>query len=336
MRDGGGNDFHPRHQRIERRREEIAGAGCGCAEHDNATLNVFPVDLAIDQARGADGANGAARAVIGNRKRIVGTGRDRVVAEQQAVRLDRQRLADRDGGDAKRKRQFDLVAGPEQHRNRKRRAGLARRHVGDPDFRALGECRQRMQESIGRRQAGKRPVAIGRWLHGFRKHRSGREHRRTRRERFRKRRVAVRGPLVDQQQIDRDDLRLELRDRVDDPGYFRARQGIGAAMLHDAVVNRDDRHEVGRRLHAAGEGAQVGQCRLDPVEQAQLAVRMAKADRDGPQSRAEQRNQNIKSSIAHSPVSIVPLFQYPSLLLSEPRHQGRDARGRPALDDQFA
>ena len=101
---------------------------------------------------------------------------------------------------------------------------------------------------------------------------------------------------VDQQQIDRDDLRLQLRDCVDDPGDLRARQRIGAAMLHDAVVNRDDRHEVGRRLHAAGEGAQIGQCRLDPVEQAQTAVRMAKADRDGPQPRAEQRNQNIEDA----------------------------------------
>ena len=45
-------------------------------------------------------------------------GLDRPVAEQQTVGLDGQLLADRDRRDTKRKRQFDLVACPEQHRDR--------------------------------------------------------------------------------------------------------------------------------------------------------------------------------------------------------------------------
>ena len=48
MRDGGRNDFDARHQRIERRREEIAAAGDGRAEHDDAVLDVLAVDLAVD------------------------------------------------------------------------------------------------------------------------------------------------------------------------------------------------------------------------------------------------------------------------------------------------
>jgi len=116
LRDRGGNDLDPRHQRIERRREEIAGAGRGRAEYDNSTLDVFRIDLAADHARGADGANGTARTVVGNRQRIIGSGRYRPVPEQQAVGLDRDRLADGERGHPKRERKFDLVVGPEQHR----------------------------------------------------------------------------------------------------------------------------------------------------------------------------------------------------------------------------
>src|SRR5215213_3413069 len=57
-----------------------------------------------------------------------------------------------------------------------------------------------------------------------------------------------------------------------------------------------------------------------------MTAAMAEPYRTCPQSRAEQRNQNMKTSIAH----------FSCLLLSQPCHQGRDARRRPALDDQVA
>ena len=78
-----------------------------------------------------------------------------------------------------------------------------------------------------------------------------------RRERFRQRRIAVGGSLVDQQEIDRDHLRLQPRDRLDDPGDLRARQRIGAAELDDGVVDRDDRDEIRRRLDAARQRSRV-------------------------------------------------------------------------------
>ena len=65
----------------------------------------------------------------------------------------------------------------------------------------------------------------------FGKYRRRRKHGRTRRERFRQCRIAVGGSFVDQEKIDRDDLRLQPRDRLDDLGYLGARQRIGAAEL---------------------------------------------------------------------------------------------------------
>ena len=56
-----------------------------------------------------------------------------------------------------------------------------------------------------------------------------------------------------------------------------------------------------------------------------MTVGMAKPYRAGPQSRAEQRNQNMKTSTAH-----LRVFYCPNLAI-----RAVDARGRPALDDQF-
>jgi hypothetical protein len=114
------------------------------------------VDLAVDQICGADGANGLARAVIGNRQRVIRSGRDRPVAEQQAVGSIVSFCRSRSTRHAKRKRQFDLVAGPEQHRDRQRRAGLARRHIGDADFRAVAKAGSgsRKRSAFGRRASG--------------------------------------------------------------------------------------------------------------------------------------------------------------------------------------
>ncbi len=95
MGDGGGDDFDAGHQGIERRGKEVAGAGRGRAEHDNPAPDGVAIDLTANDAGGADGTNGAARAVIGDRQRIAGSGCDRAVAEQQAIRRDGQWLADR-------------------------------------------------------------------------------------------------------------------------------------------------------------------------------------------------------------------------------------------------
>src|SRR6185312_13947082 len=120
------------------------------------------------------------------------------------------------------------------------------------------------------------------------------------------RRIAIGGPLVDQEKIDRDHFRLQPRDRLDDPGYFGARQRIGAAELDDGVVDRNDRHEVRRRLNAARQRSHVSQCRLEPVEKPQMAAGMAEPYRACPQSRAEQRNQNMKTSTVHLRVFYCP------------------------------
>ena len=69
--------------------------------------------------------------------------------------------------------------------------------------------------------------------------------------------VAIGGVLVDQQKIDRDDLRLQPRDRFDDFGDLRARQRIGAAELDHGIVDRNDRDQVRRRLYAARQRSHV-------------------------------------------------------------------------------
>ncbi|MGY3420130.1 hypothetical protein ACVWZW_000605 [Bradyrhizobium sp. F1.13.4] len=100
--DRGGDHFDAGHQGIEWRRVEITAAGDRGADHDDAVLDRGAFERAVEDALRADGADGPARPVIGNRQREVAIGGHRAVAEHQMVRRDRQRLVERPRRDPQR------------------------------------------------------------------------------------------------------------------------------------------------------------------------------------------------------------------------------------------
>ncbi|MGY4338526.1 hypothetical protein ACVWW3_003432 [Bradyrhizobium sp. LM2.9] len=103
MGDRGRDHLDAGHQGIERCRIEVTAACDRGADHDNPVLDRGAIERAVEDALRADSADGAARAVIGDRQREIGVGRHRVVAEQEVVRRDRQRLVERAYRDAQRK-----------------------------------------------------------------------------------------------------------------------------------------------------------------------------------------------------------------------------------------
>ncbi|MHC2682745.1 hypothetical protein ACVJDU_004309 [Bradyrhizobium diazoefficiens] len=174
---------------------------------------------------------------------------------------------------------------------------MSRRDVDDADLGVVGKCGQGQQEALGLRQDGEGALAAG--LHGLaggREDRRGGEDHGTGGERVGQRGVADRGAAVDQQEVDRDDLRLELHDGVDDPGEIGARQGIAAAAFDDGVVDRDDGDEIGRSLHAADLRPQVGQRRFEVVEKAQMAVGVSGIDACTPQRGEDECHQDLNAS----------------------------------------
>src|SRR4051794_7216638 len=216
------------------------------------------------------------------------------------VRRDRQRLVERARRDPQRKGQLDLVAGPEQHRHRERRARLAGRNIDDADLGMIGERGQGQQEALGLRQGGEGALAAG--LHGLaggREDRCGGKDDGTRRQRICQRGVADRRAAVDQEQVDRDDLRLELHDGVDDAGEIGARQRIAAAAFHDGVVDRDDGDEIGRNPHATDLRPPIRQRRLEAIEKAQMTVGVPGIDARAPQCGEHECHQDLNASATH-------------------------------------
>ena len=81
--------------------------------------------------------------------------------------------------------------------------------------------------------------------------------------------AVIRSP-IDQQEIKRDDFRLQPRDRIDNPGKIDSRKRITAALLDQGVVDRDDGDNVGRNSHAASQGSKIGHGRFDAIEKTQV------------------------------------------------------------------
>ncbi len=90
------------HQRIERRRVEVAAASDRGADHDDPVLDGSTAERAVEDALRADGADGAAWAVIGDRQREVAVGRHDAVAEHEMIGGHRQRFVERACCDAQR------------------------------------------------------------------------------------------------------------------------------------------------------------------------------------------------------------------------------------------
>ena len=111
MRDRRGNDFHPRHHRIERGREKIATAGDRRSDNDNSLPDGVGGNLAGKHRGRTDRSDGPAR---DRKKSAEARDRYRWLSDRSpithAVWLDGGFLADRQRRDAQRKRHFDSVA----------------------------------------------------------------------------------------------------------------------------------------------------------------------------------------------------------------------------------
>ncbi|MGY4596510.1 hypothetical protein ACVWXL_004256 [Bradyrhizobium sp. GM22.5] len=184
-------------------------------------------------------------------------------------------------------------------------------------------------------------------LAGGREDRCGGKDDGTRSQRICQRSVADRSAAIDQQQVDRDDLRLELHDGVDDAGEIGARQRIAAAALHDGVVDRDDGDEIGRNPHAADLRPPIRQRRLEAIEKPQMTVGVTGIDARAPQCGEDECHQDLNASATH--VVVLQFLYRPNavrraqvtrtigqVLLTKSCHQRVDARLAPCLDRQRA
>ena len=104
MRDRRRNDFHARHQGIERRRKEISAAGDRRPEHNNSIPDRIRSNLARQRRNRTDRPDGAALTIKRYRENMIDVGGNGSFAEHQTVRLDGGLTPDRKRGNAKRKR----------------------------------------------------------------------------------------------------------------------------------------------------------------------------------------------------------------------------------------
>ena len=156
VRDGRGNDFDTRHHRLEGGGEKIAAASDSGADDNYSISNRVRSSLAGKHRGGANRSDRLAWTVEGYRQRMIDVGRNRSFTQHQTVHLDYGLFSDSQGGNAKRKRQLNLVACSKQHRDRARGTGSIRRHVDDTDLRMVGEFLQWQQEcsALGNRANG--------------------------------------------------------------------------------------------------------------------------------------------------------------------------------------
>src|SRR5882757_2916455 len=177
MGDGRGDDFYPRHHRIERGWEKVAAAGDRGSDYDNALPDGIRSNLAGEHRGSADRSDSLTGPVISERKRVVDVGGYRSIADHKTVRLDGGFLAGRQRRDAKRKRHFDPVAGSKQHRNGSGGATSIGGYIDDADLRMIGKSRARQQKPFGPRQPCERSIILRRdRLAGLRKYRRRRDH----------------------------------------------------------------------------------------------------------------------------------------------------------------
>ena len=133
----------------------------------------------------------------------------------------------------------------------------------------------------------------------MRKYRGCRNHARTPRQRFRKRLVAIVGSPIDQQQINGDDLRLQSRDRIDNPGKIDARERVTSTLLDHGVVDRDDGDEVRRNPDAASQRSKIGHGGFDAIEKAEMTALVREIHSRPPEAAQEHGNQCLEMSTTH-------------------------------------
>src|SRR6202140_5337515 len=117
----------------------------------------------------------------------------------------------------------------------------------------IGEFLQWQQKSLSPWKPSERILVVLRRnrLTCLREYCGGPNYSRTRRKRLRQSFIGIVASLVDQQQIDRNDFWLQPGDRVHYPFKIDPGERIGALLLYDHVVDRNNGHEIRRQPYAA-------------------------------------------------------------------------------------
>jgi hypothetical protein len=124
----------------------------------------------------------------------------------------------------------------------------------------------------------------------LRKYCSSRNHTGPSGQRSFERPVTVVGSSIDQQEINRDNLRLQLRDRVDNSGEVTSRKRITSALLHYGIVYRDNGDDIGWSPRTTGQRSKVCHGGFDAVEKPQMAAFVRVKHGRSPKAADEYRN----------------------------------------------
>jgi len=149
--------------------------------------------------------------------------RDHMAADDNSIQLESRLRARRYRRDAQWKGRLYPVAAQKQHRCETRRTGFVGLHIDDADRRRVSKAPLRQQQLLRIGQARQKSVSIGRTLLAVRKDRSGSDNALAPPERLRQRTISLFRSRIDQQHVERDSPRPQIRDCSDDPGDGQAR-----------------------------------------------------------------------------------------------------------------
>src|SRR3984885_12463437 len=141
-------------------------------------------------------------------------------------------------------------------------------------------------------------------------------------ERLRKSLIGIGSAVVDQKEIDGDDLRLQLRDRIDDLCKIDPEKRVSAPLLHHVIVNCHNGHEIRGHPFAAGQRPDIDRCGFDAIEKSQAAPAMLEINPEPPDRCLSDGNRSQDMAADH---------QYS---LAETSQQSGHTSGSPALHRQ--
>ena len=299
MRDRRRDHLDARHHRVERGREDVAATGDGGADDDHLAGDGGPVEPAGQDVGRAEGGNGAARAVKADRQEMAEIGGDPVIREHDVVLGNGRVLPERQRGGPQHQRRLEPIAGPEDQRLEPRRAALVGGDVDDAQRGGIEERGLGQQEALSDRHAVGGASPAGDPLAAAGEQGSAGNHAVAGTEGCRQRLVAGRRPPVDQQHVERDRLRLQRPHGSHQTGQRGARQRVAAFAQHGPVVDGHDGDHTGRRAAPAQHHADVGQRRLDAVEEPGSAADMLEAERGSPGTGQDESEKHRQGAPAH-------------------------------------
>ncbi len=229
-------------------------------------------------------------AIKSHRQALADIGGNTQLSEHDGIGFDGGVDAERHRRDTQRKSRIQPVCGTRDQRNEARRAGLVGCDIDDADRRCLGKARKRQEQLVCLRDGGKRIAdRIRDPLAALRESGSGRNHARPLAKGSSQRSITRLRPRIDEQNVDRQSLRLQRGDRLGEARKCRPIERI-TVRPSGAVVDRNDRDD-GRRCFRADDGAaDIGKRGLHPVEKAASGIEMGIAERSRPKTGEQQRD----------------------------------------------